>query len=117
VYDIDIFLVNYFVLSFMIWALPLNMPITFLVDRKGLRFAVVTGFSLTVGGICLRCLINYNFVFATIGQSLIAIGNPFFLCSISLLSYNWFGESERLISTGLGSNANVCGITIGYFLP
>ena len=47
----------------------------------------------------------------------LAIANPFTLNAPTKVSANWFGESERVVSTTVGAYANVFGIAFGYFFP
>jgi MFS family permease len=47
---------------------------------------------------------------------MISVSQPFFLNSVSLLSANWFPESERTRATGLSVNSQLLGVAIGMVL-
>ena len=60
--------------SFMIMFVPMNFPSVAALDIWGLRTGVLIGIGLTTLGLWLRCLINTNFIFAIVGQTVMAIG-------------------------------------------
>jgi hypothetical protein len=62
-------------------------------------------------------LINYSFTFATIGQTSMAIGQPFIINAVVQISANWFPENERIIATSVAISANIFGSAIGAFVP
>jgi len=64
----------------------------------------------------LRALAGPNYTLVLFIQIMISISQPFFLNSVSLLSANWFPESERTKATGLSINSQFLGIAIGMFL-
>ncbi|CDW72822.1 major facilitator superfamily protein [Stylonychia lemnae] len=101
----------------MIAYLPVNFPSVYALDKWGSRYGVLIGIFLTTVGLWLRCLINYNFIWAIIGQTVLAIAQPFTFNAPAKISANWFGEKERLYSTSVAVNANTLGVAIGYFIP
>ena len=101
----------------MIAYLPVNFPSVFALDKWGLKYGVLIGIVLTNIGLWLRCLINYSFMWVIIGQTVLAIAQPFTYNAPAKLSANWFGDRERLYSTSVAVNANTLGIAIGYFVP
>ncbi|CDW85706.1 major facilitator superfamily protein [Stylonychia lemnae] len=85
--------------------------------KLGFRYGVLIGIFLTTVGLWLRCLINYNFIWALIGQTILAVAQPFLYNAPPKISANWFGKKERLYSTSVAANANTLGVAIGYFIP
>ncbi len=59
--------------SYMIMFVPVNFPSVAALDKWGLRFGVSFGIILTTLGLWLRCMINIDFWFAIIGQTILAI--------------------------------------------
>ncbi|CDW86707.1 UNKNOWN [Stylonychia lemnae] len=101
----------------MIAYLPVNFPSVFALDKWGSRYGVLIGIFLTTLGLWLRCLINQNFIWVIVGQTVLAVAQPFTYNAPAKISANWFGEKERLYSTSVAANANTLGIAIGYFIP
>eukprot|EP00347_Sterkiella_histriomuscorum_P001701 403371011 len=116
-YGVSIFVINYMSQVFMVVFVPMNFPSVAALDKRGLRFGIVIGITLTCLGCWMRCLINYSFYWALAGQTVLAICQPFLLNAPPKLSGNWFGEKERIYATSIGANANVLGISLGCFLP
>jgi hypothetical protein len=67
-------------------------------------------------GLLIRCLININFIFAILGNVVIAIGNIFILNSPSQLAANWFKPEKRLLITSLGLFSTSISGGIGAFV-
>jgi hypothetical protein len=67
---------------------------------------MIIGILLVTVGAWLRTLINQSFIPVLIGQTLIALSQPFFNNMVSKMSANWFGIKERIYTTAAGSNAN-----------
>jgi MFS transporter, FLVCR family, feline leukemia virus subgroup C receptor-related protein len=114
---VSIYVINYLSQSFMIAYLPFNQPAVIALDKYGLKYGVVIGTVLTTIGLWMKCLINESFVWVVIGQTIIAIGQPFLLNACSKVSANWFPENERLAATAIGANSYMLGVSIGLFLP
>eukprot|EP00347_Sterkiella_histriomuscorum_P005469 403356498 len=101
----------------MIMYLPLNFPSVYALDKLGLRWGVLIGIALTALGLWVRCLINHSFAWVIVGQTILAIAQPFTYNAPAKLSANWFGEKERVYATSFGANASTFGIAAGFFLP
>ncbi|CDW88459.1 major facilitator superfamily protein [Stylonychia lemnae] len=95
----------------------MNFPSVAALDKRGLRFGLVIGSLLTAIGCWFRCFLNYSFWFAIVGQTIMAIAQPFLINAPGKVSGNWFGEKERIYTTAIGVNANILGNSLGYFLP
>ena len=101
----------------MIAFVPMQIPSAYLIDNKGLRFALSIGMILASIGALLKCLINTSITYAVIGQTIFALGSPIIINSVTKVSGNWFGDNERTISTGIGISAYLLGLYITYFVP
>jgi len=53
---------------------PVNFPSNYVIEFYGLKIGVLVGIFLTVAGMWIKCLINYNFWFVYVGQTVAAIG-------------------------------------------
>lgn len=47
--------------------IPMNFPSVISLDSYGLKNGIVVGQALTVLGLGIRCLLNFNFAFAIVG--------------------------------------------------
>jgi hypothetical protein len=96
---------------------PMFLPSVAVLNKKGLRIGILTGISLTTIGLSFRCLINVSYVFAIIGQTIMALAQPYLYNAPALVTTNWFPESERTISTMLGVSSNMFGVMLGFLFP
>ena len=60
---------------------------------------------------------NSGFIACLIGQTLLAIGQPFIYNMPAKLSAVWFPPEERLFSTMIGVNTSILGSLVGFYLP
>ena len=91
-----------------------------IVDRLGLRHAVVVGASLMFAGCAVRSgfprFANRDYAFVIVGTVLVGAAQPFFQCTPALLAANWFGPDERTLATTIALNANQVGIAVSYLV-
>ena len=52
---------------FLILYVPVNFVAVFIIEKYGLRTAMITGTLIQLTGFWLRCLLNYNFWYLIIG--------------------------------------------------
>lgn len=52
-----------------------------------------------------------------IGQTIIAIGQPFIYNLPTKVSAVWFPKEERVASTMVGVNMSIAGAVLGFYLP
>lgn len=95
----------------------MNFPSVAVLDKYGLWWGIGFGMVTTTVGLWVRCLINEGFAFAIIGQTIMAIGQPFLYNAPTKISANWFPERERIVSTSIAAYANIFGIAFGCFVP
>jgi MFS family permease len=91
--------------------IPISIPAGIVIDRKGFRFAVLLGATLTAGFSFLR-LFTGNYTLVLIGMIGIAIGQPFVLNSITKVVAVWFPSEESALATGLASLSLFLGMLI-----
>ena len=88
----SIYLINYLSQSFMLMYIPMNQPSVLALDRVGLRYGMIIGMIMTTIGMWLKCMINISFTYVVVGQTIIAMGQPFILNGCAKLSGDWFPE-------------------------
>ncbi|XP_065919337.1 solute carrier family 49 member A3-like isoform X2 [Dysidea avara] len=125
-YDITVSQVDLFSICYFVVSLIVGFIAIWLIERAGLRFAVMLGALLNLVGASLRVVStisglrhsegNYAFVVALTGQVFTAIAQPFFLYSPTKLSFTWFSEKQRAVATMVTSMANPIGIGVIYVI-
>ena len=104
--------VNMLSLTFSIVYLAFGPIAAFILNSYGLRPTLLLGAWTTCLGTLVTWLAGYSkskYVYALVGQSIAAIGQPFLLGSPSFVSAHWFGEHERMTA----NTAMVLGSPLG----
>ncbi|MGZ4494317.1 MAG: MFS transporter [Nocardioides sp.] len=100
-------------MTFMLAYLPLSLPASYLIDRRGLRVAAGLGALLAgVSGVA-RGLAGQSYplvLLATVGA---AVAQPFLLNAWTTVSGHWFPRSQRATAVSLVTLSNLLGIGIG----
>jgi len=101
---------------FMITYIPVSFVATWFINRFGFRIGV--GLGAMINGVFgfLRFFAGPNYPLVLFFQIMISVSQPFFLNSVSLLSANWFPESERTRATGLSINSQLLGVALGMVI-
>ncbi len=115
-YNVDEFEILFLSTIFMITYIPVSFIATWFINKFGFRMGV--GLGAIINGVFgfLRALAGPNYLLVLLIQIMISISQPFFLNSVSLLSGNWFPESERTKATGLSIISQFLGIALGMIL-
>lgn len=115
-YSVGEFEILFLSTIFMITYIPVSFIATWFINRFGIRMGV--GLGALINGVFgfLRALAGPNYVLVLFFTVMISLSQPFFLNSVSLLSANWFPESERTKATGLSINSQLLGIALGMVL-
>ena len=61
-------------ITYMIVFLFVNYPANLIINKGGLRLAVLIGIAFTVLGMLVKCLVNKSFIWVIVGQVLAATG-------------------------------------------
>ena len=69
-----LFQVSWLSMTFFISYIPFNFLAVWLIEKKGIRCALLVGVGMQAVGACLRMLINYDFVYVIIGQTIMSFG-------------------------------------------
>ena len=115
-YSVGEFEILFLSTIFMITYIPVSFIATWFINKFGFRMGV--GLGAIINGVFgfLRALAGPNYLLVLLIQIMISISQPFFLNSVSLLSGNWFPESERTKATGLSIISQFLGIALGMIL-
>ena len=85
------------VLSQVIFAMPGN----YIIDKYGLRTAVVINGLFMIIGAWIRCFINYNFWFVVLGNGISGIGLNMILTGSPTVSFHWFSSKNTPLVTSI----------------
>jgi MFS family permease len=115
-YGVSDLQIGFLSMTFMIVFIPLSIPVSWVIDTYGFRWAVSIGALLMgVFGI-LRGLAGANYtlvLWSTIG---IAITQPLMLNTWTKVPANWFAPDERATAVGLVTLSSLVGTAVGMVL-
>ncbi|XP_063221494.1 heme transporter FLVCR2-like [Bacillus rossius redtenbacheri] len=117
-YGVSSFAVDMSSLCFMIIYFVLICPVSWMLDKWGLRVVVIVGMVLTSAGAWVKvaAVSPDLFYVAFIGQALVGVGNAFILSLPSRLAAVWFGPGEVSTACAIGVFGNQLGGAVGFTL-
>ncbi|GFR16667.1 feline leukemia virus subgroup C receptor-related protein 1 [Trichonephila clavata] len=118
-YEVPEFDISYTSMVYMIFYIPLIVPANWILEKKGLRFAVLLGSFGTCLGSWIKCasLNPSGFGITMAGQSVVAASQVFILGIPSQLAGVWFSANEVSRACAVGVFGNQLGIALGFLLP
>ncbi|XP_046661757.1 uncharacterized MFS-type transporter C09D4.1 isoform X1 [Homalodisca vitripennis] len=104
---------------YMVTYIPFIFPASWLIDKLGLRVAVILGAFGTCGGAWIKVLSvgQDRFYVTFLGQSVVALSQIFVLSVPAPLAATWFGPNEVSSACSIGVFGNQLGIAIGFLIP
>jgi len=84
-------------ISQVVFAIPGN----YIINKYGLKAALTLNVLCMIIGLCLRCLVNYNFWFVVLGNAISGIGVNIILTGSPGVSFAWFKPDNSPIITSL----------------
>ena len=99
--------------------IPLIIPASWILDRYGLRVAMMIGAFGNVLGATIKCFTAHPSLFAAtfIGQTISGASQIFVLNIPSHLAAVWFGPKEVSTACAFGVFGNQLGVALGFVLP
>jgi len=89
-YDVSSKVVNIpSIISFLTFSLA-NIPVSNLLDKRGIRFGLILGNSIYLAGIVICCFINAAFPLLIVGYLIFSVGQPFIVNIPAKLAAQWF---------------------------
>ncbi|XP_028293857.1 choline/ethanolamine transporter flvcr2a isoform X3 [Gouania willdenowi] len=118
-YKVGDFAVNWLSMVYMLVYIPLILPVTWLLEKKGLRLTAILANALNFAGNWVKVGSAEPHLFAVtlVGQLLCALAQVFILGMPSRLASVWFGADEVSTACSIGVFGNQVGIAIGFLLP
>jgi len=114
-YGVSELMVSSLLLSFPLLYVVLSIHSGTMIDKKGYRYVIILGSIITAAFACVRIYDN-NFYFLLIGQTGIAIGQPYIINGISKLISDWFSKEHSAMATGIGTAGMLIGMALGMGL-
>lgn len=111
-YGVGSMSITLFSMSYMIMFILFSIPASWVVDRFGYRYSLITGAALTAVFGLTRAIFADNFTIVLVSQFIIAIGQPFLLNISTKVPANWFPLSERSTAAGILTMAQYIGFAI-----
>jgi len=102
-------------LSFPLLYVLLSIHSGTLIDKKGYRYVIILGSVISAVFACIRSF-DSNFYMLVIGQTGIAIGQPYIVNGISKLVSDWFDKEDTAMATGIGTAGMLIGMAVGMGL-
>ena len=100
--------IDWLSMVYMLAYIPLIFPVTWLLDRKGLRVVGLAATFLNCCGAWVKCTAVHpdRFILVMFGQTLCAIGQVFILGIPARLAAVWFGHNQVSTATAIGVFGN-----------
>ncbi|XP_019963407.2 heme transporter FLVCR1 [Paralichthys olivaceus] len=111
--------VDWLSIVYMVAYVPLILPATWLLDRKGLRLTALLGSSLNCAGAWLKCVsVSPELFGVTVtAQVICSVAQVFILGLPSRIASVWFGPREVSTACATAVLGNQLGTAIGFLLP
>jgi predicted MFS family arabinose efflux permease len=114
-YNVSELMVSSLLLSFPLFYVALSMHSGRMIDKKGYRYVIILGSIISAIFACVR-IFDGNFYMLVIGQTGIAIGQPYIINGISKLVSDWFDKEETAMAMGIGTAGMLIGMALGMGL-
>jgi len=118
-YSVSTLTVYWTSMIYMVVYIPLIIPASWLLDKKGLRLGVLLGSAGTCLGSWLKVFSTgpHQFWLTFLGQSVVAVSQIFILGIPAQLAATWFPPTQMSTATSIGVFGNQLGIALGFVLP
>lgn len=118
-YDVDTLAIDWLSMIYFLTYIPLILPVTWLLDTRGMRDIVVVGCAFNCIGAWIKTGTADPSMFAMtfFGQFVCSVGTVYVLGIPSRLASLWFGQQEVSTACSIGVLGNQVGIAIGFLLP
>ncbi|XP_042895003.1 choline/ethanolamine transporter flvcr2a isoform X2 [Parasteatoda tepidariorum] len=118
-YGVSELAISWTSMIYMALYIPLILPANWIVERKGLRFAILIGsFGTCLGSwVKVASISSDYFAISLTGQSIVAASQVFIIGLPPHLAGVWFSAGEVSRACAVGVFGNQLGIALGFVLP
>jgi predicted MFS family arabinose efflux permease len=114
-YGVSELVVSALLLSFPLLYVLLSIHSGAMIDKKGYRYVIILG-SIISSVFAFVRICDSNFYILLIGQTGIAVGQPYIINGISKLVSDWFSKEHSSMATGIGTAGMLIGMALGMGL-
>ncbi|XP_051579188.1 feline leukemia virus subgroup C receptor-related protein 2-like [Myxocyprinus asiaticus] len=118
-YNVTSFAIDWLSMIYMLTYIPFIFPVTWLLDRKGLRVIALVATSINCVGTWIKVVSVQPSLFwvTMLGQFVCSFAQVFILGMPSQVASVWFGSDEVSTACAIGVFGNQLGIAIGFLVP
>ncbi|XP_028996860.1 feline leukemia virus subgroup C receptor-related protein 2 isoform X2 [Betta splendens] len=118
-YGVDESTIDWLSMIYMLTYIPFIFPVTWLLDRKGLRVIALVATAFNCAGTWIKVASVRPNLFAVtlLGQFSSSFAQVFILGMPSRIASVWFGSREVSSACSIGVFGNQLGIAIGFLVP
>ncbi|KAL0967070.1 hypothetical protein UPYG_G00247440 [Umbra pygmaea] len=118
-YDVESFTIDWMSMIYMLTYIPFIFPVTWLLDKKGLRVIALVATALNCAGTWIKVASVRPDLFPVtmLGQFCCSLAQVFILGMPSKIASVWFGSEEVSTACSIGVFGNQLGIAIGFLVP
>lgn len=118
-YNVNSFAIDWMSMIYMLTYIPFILPVTWLLDKKGLRVIALVATAINCVGAWIKVAsVRPNlFLVSMLGQFACALAQVFILGMPSRIASVWFGSDEVSTACSIGVFGNQLGIAIGFLVP
>ncbi|KAM4522199.1 choline/ethanolamine transporter flvcr2b isoform 3-T3 [Odontesthes bonariensis] len=118
-YNVDAFTIDWMSMIYMLTYIPFIFPVTWLLDKKGLRVIALVATALNCAGTWIKVASVRPDLFPVtlLGQFCCSCAQVFILGMPSKIASVWFGSEEVSTACSIGVFGNQLGIAIGFLVP
>ncbi|XP_071780265.1 choline/ethanolamine transporter flvcr2a isoform X1 [Centroberyx gerrardi] len=118
-YNVDSFDIDWLSMVYMLTYIPFIFPVTWLLDKKGLRVIALVATAINCIGTWIKVAsVRPSLFWVTmLGQFACSLAQVFILGMPSRLASVWFGSDEVSTACSIGVFGNQLGIAIGFLVP
>ncbi|XP_030637596.1 choline/ethanolamine transporter flvcr2b [Chanos chanos] len=118
-YNVDTFTIDWMSMIYMLTYIPLIFPVTWLLDKRGLRVIALVATAMNCAGTWIKVTSARPDLFGVtmLGQLTVSVAQVFILGMPSRIASVWFGSGEVSTACSIGVFGNQLGIAIGFLVP
>lgn len=111
-YDVDAFTIDWMSMIYMLTYIPFIFPVTWLLDKKGLRVVAIVATALNCAGTWMKVLSVQPHLFGVtfLGQFSCSCAQVFILGMPARIASVWFGSNEVSTACSIGVFGNQVGL-------
>nr|XP_020472946.1 feline leukemia virus subgroup C receptor-related protein 2-like [Monopterus albus] len=118
-YNVNAFTIDWMSMIYMLTYIPFIFPVTWLLDKKGLRIVALVATGLNCAGTWIKVASARPDLFPVtfLGQFFSSFAQVFILGMPSRIASVWFGSEEVSTACSIGVFGNQLGVAIGFLVP